>query len=55
VQPDLAATLDLLAEEGPDALYRGRLAEAIATTLQARGSTMTVEDLAAHQVDDPPP
>lgn len=55
VQPDLAGTLDLLADEGPDALYRGRLAEAIATTLQAHGSTMTVADLAAHRVDDVPP
>ncbi len=52
VQPDLAATLDVLAEDGPAALYRGRLAEAIAATLQARGSTMTVADLAAHRVDD---
>ncbi|MFP4150231.1 MAG: gamma-glutamyltransferase family protein, partial [Nitriliruptoraceae bacterium] len=51
LQPELAATLDLLAEEGPDALYRGQLADAIAATLQARGSTMTVEDLAAHRVD----
>ncbi len=54
-QPELAATLELLAEQGPAAMYRGRLAEAIAGTLQARGSTMTVEDLAAHRVDEPDP
>ncbi len=55
VQPELAATLELLAEEGPSALYRGRLAEAIVATLQARGSSMTLEDLAAHTVDEPAP
>ena len=54
-QPELAATLRLLADQGPAALYRGQLAEAIAGTLQARGSTMTVEDLAAHRVDEPTP
>lgn len=55
VQPDLAATLALLAEEGPAALERGRLAEAIVATLQTRGSSMTLEDLAAHTVDEPTP
>lgn len=55
VQPDLAVTLGLLAEDGPEALYRGRLGAAIAATLQARGSTMTLEDLAAHRVDEPTP
>ena len=55
VQPELAATLELLADDGPSAIYRGRLAEAIADTLQARGSTMTVEDLSAHRVDEPSP
>src|SRR6185503_6213265 len=32
VLPDLAATLRLLAEQGPDALYRGAVAESIAAT-----------------------
>ncbi len=54
-QPELAATLTRLAEDGPAVLYRGQLAEAIAGTLQARGSTMTVEDLASHEVDEPDP
>jgi gamma-glutamyltranspeptidase / glutathione hydrolase len=39
----------------PTAMQRGRLAEAIVATLQARGSTMTLEDLAAHTVDEPTP
>ena len=55
VQPELAATLDLLAEDGPDAMYRGALAEAIVATLGSRGSTMTLDDLAAHRVDRPEP
>jgi gamma-glutamyltranspeptidase / glutathione hydrolase len=54
-QPELAATLTLLAEDGPTAMEHGRLAEAIVATLQARGSTMTLEDLAAHTVDEPTP
>jgi len=54
-QPDLAATLDALAADGPDALYRGRLAERIAGTLQARGSTMSVADLARHEVEQADP
>ena len=54
-QPELAATLTLLADQGPAAMYRGQLAEAIAGTLRQRGSTMTVEDLAAHRVDEPTP
>ncbi len=55
VQPDLAATLTLLAEDGPAAMERGRLAEAIVATLQARGSSMALQDLASHTVDEPTP
>ncbi len=55
VQPDLAATLATLASEGPDALYRGRIGVAIAETLQAHGSSMVPEDLAAHRVAERPP
>ncbi len=49
VQSELAATLRTLAEDGPDALYRGRLGAAIVETLQAHGSTLSAEDLAAHE------
>ena len=44
VIPDLAETLGLLAAEGADAFYRGRVAEAI-----ARASWLAGEDLAAHR------
>ena len=41
--PDLAGTLRVLAVEGPDAFYRGRIAEAIAAA-----SWLDEEDLAGH-------
>ncbi|MBI4610782.1 MAG: gamma-glutamyltransferase [Candidatus Rokubacteria bacterium] len=46
-QPDLARTLRALAKEGPDAFYRGRIAEALARRLEAEGF-LTLEDLQAH-------
>ena len=42
--PDLAATLRLLAADGPDAFYRGRVAEAIAAACW-----LEEDDLAAHR------
>ncbi len=51
VQTELAGTLGTLADQGPDALYRGPIAEAIVETLQRHGSTMTPEDLASHEVE----
>jgi len=44
VVPGLADTLSHIAAEGPDALYRGRLAEAI-----ARASWLSEDDLAGHR------
>jgi gamma-glutamyltranspeptidase / glutathione hydrolase len=55
VQPDLAATLAAIADDGPDALYRGPIGERVVATLQAHGSTMTVADLAAHAVEEVAP
>jgi len=46
VQPDYAATLRRLADEGPDLLYRGDLGVTVADYLQANGGTLSVEDLA---------
>jgi gamma-glutamyltranspeptidase / glutathione hydrolase len=54
-QPELAATLERLADEGPDGFYRGALAERIVTALAAGGSTMTTDDLAAHTVEQVAP
>jgi gamma-glutamyltranspeptidase / glutathione hydrolase len=55
VQADLGATLAALAEDGPDALYRGAIGAAIVDELQRRGSTMTGDDLAAHEVEEVAP
>ncbi len=52
VQRDLADTLLTIAEDGPDAVYRGAIGERIVETLAAGGSTMTADDLAAHRVQD---
>lgn len=58
VQPELARTLRLLAEQGPGAFYTGALAEAIVATQKAARSTapagagegrMTLADLAGYQ------
>jgi len=46
--PDLAASLRQVAEQGPDAFYRGPIAEAIAATSRALGGLLTEEDLARH-------
>lgn len=47
VQSDLARTLRAVADEGPDAMYHGRIAQAIAERLAADGY-LTLDDLAAH-------
>jgi gamma-glutamyltranspeptidase/glutathione hydrolase len=51
VQPALALTLRAVADHGRSAYYEGELAAAIADTLAAHGSQMTVDDLAAHRSD----
>ena len=44
-QPDLAATLERLAAEGPQFLYGGALGQAIVAHLEALGGYMTMADL----------
>jgi gamma-glutamyltranspeptidase/glutathione hydrolase len=46
--PGLARTLSAVAEAGKDEFYQGAIAEAIATTIQAAGGCLSLEDLAAH-------
>lgn len=46
--PALADTLEAVAADGPDAFYRGRLAEAMAAHLQSRGGVLDPADLATH-------
>ena len=47
--PDYAATLEQLAASGPDDIYRGELARAIAADLQRNGSFITAADLAEYR------
>jgi len=48
-QPALAATIRMLASDGPDAYYRGPIGAAIATTIAEHGGALSTADLAAHE------
>jgi len=48
VQADLAATLELIAEEGPDAFYKGEIADLIAKEMSRGGGLVDAESLAAY-------
>ncbi len=50
VMPELAGTLETLAEEGAAALYRGPLGEALVEHVQAGGGTITADDLRSYRV-----
>jgi gamma-glutamyltranspeptidase/glutathione hydrolase len=49
VQTDLARTLECIAREGPDVLYRGEIAEAIVSDVRAHGGVLGAEDLAKYE------
>lgn len=48
--PDLAKTLKLVAQKGPDAIYKGEIAQKIAEEVQKQGGIMTVDDLANYKI-----
>lgn len=48
--PELAHTLQTIAEGGAEAFYRGPLAERIARYVQEQGGWLSVEDMANHHV-----
>lgn len=48
-QPELAATIQALADGGPDVYYRGPIGAAIAQRLQQLGACMTATDIASHE------
>lgn len=54
VQSDLARVLELLASEGPDAFYRGTVAETMADDMAANGGFVTAGDLAEYRAVDSP-
>lgn len=51
VNQPLADSLEAIASEGPDALYRGALAHAIAGDIARRGGWLTIQDLEDHRSD----
>ena len=50
VQPDLARTLDQVAQDGPDAFYHGALGDALVAASQAGGGLFTKADLEQYRV-----
>ncbi|HUC69608.1 MAG TPA: gamma-glutamyltransferase [Stellaceae bacterium] len=55
VQPDLARTLEEIAEEGAETFYRGRLARRLAAGLEAAGALVGAADLAAFSAEEQQP
>lgn len=49
--PDLAKTLQKIADEGADAFYTGEVAQAIVDTLAKYDGVMTLEDLASYKAE----
>ncbi len=54
-QPQLAATLLLIARDGSDAFYRGPIARAIVAASGAHGGLLTMQDFAAYRVEESAP
>lgn len=53
--PEQAKALRLIASQGRDGFYKGEVAEAIVRAVKADGGEMTMEDLAAYQVEERAP
>ncbi|MFN4260805.1 MAG: gamma-glutamyltransferase [Gemmataceae bacterium] len=51
IQKDLARTLRLIAEQGPDAFYKGEIADQLVAEMKAGGGLITKEDLAAYRAN----
>ncbi len=49
--PGMARAMRLVADKGPDALYKGEIAAAILKTSHDLGGTMTAEDLASYSAE----
>jgi gamma-glutamyltranspeptidase/glutathione hydrolase len=49
--PNLAKTLERIAQEGRDVFYRGDMARVIGDYIQANGGFLSYEDMAAHRSD----
>jgi gamma-glutamyltranspeptidase / glutathione hydrolase len=54
-QVDLAATLELIARQGPDAFYKGPVAKAVEDASARNGGVLTALDFAAYTTTEGPP
>ncbi len=48
-QPDLARSLQAIADSGPDAFYRGWIADSVAAEMRRGGGLITTDDMAAYE------
>ena len=55
VQPDLAITLQAIADNGPDAFYRGRIPQEVEAASRAGGGIITAADFAAYRITQSAP
>lgn len=55
VQPDLARTLQRIADHGADGFYRGPVADMLAAEMKKGAGLITLEDLAAYQAKERTP
>ncbi|NOT89303.1 MAG: gamma-glutamyltransferase [Lysobacter sp.] len=55
IQPDLARTLELLAEKGFDGFYRGTIAKKLLAGVKAEGGQWTADELAGYRVREREP
>jgi len=54
-QPELAATLQSIAEQGPDAFYRGHIPQVVEAAARNGGGIITAADFAAYHVGETAP
>lgn len=55
IQTDLANTLKLIAEKGPDVFYKGSIAQQIVKSSQAHGGILSMQDFAQYTVEESAP
>jgi gamma-glutamyltranspeptidase/glutathione hydrolase len=55
IQADLAATLEAIAKDGPDAFYRGRIPAAVEAASKAGGGILTSADFARYTITESAP
>ncbi|MBV9783761.1 MAG: gamma-glutamyltransferase [Acidisphaera sp.] len=55
VQTDLAATLEAIAKDGPDAFYKGTLPQAVEAASRAGGGILTAADFASYTITESAP